>query len=162
MVAATVALCMAGHLTTASAAEANEELIKRYTGMLDRLRAELTDEAAKIDLEKAKTPGSAEEKKLIKLLSSDKLDRKLVEFVVLHSATPKGLAAFEAQGKEQAALIKRLLADDEMMKQMVVADGRSSAGRGGAAEYGEAMRIYTDIQKASKNAKDGVLQRLAP
>ena len=46
-----------------------------------------------------------EGKKLIKLLASDKLDKKLVKYVVLHDATPKGLAEFAGQGKEQAALI---------------------------------------------------------
>jgi formylglycine-generating enzyme required for sulfatase activity len=158
---AAVVFCMAGHPTVASAAEPSEALVKQYTGMLDKLRGELTAEAAKIDLEKAKTPGSPEEKKLTKLLSSDKLDAKLVKYVVLHDATPKGLAAFEAQGKAQAALIKRLLADDELMKQMLVADGASNTGRGRPAAYGEAMLIYTKIQKASKKATDGVLQRLA-
>jgi formylglycine-generating enzyme required for sulfatase activity len=145
---AAVVFCMAVHSTAAFAAEATEELVERYTGMLDKLRAELTAKAAKIDLEKAKTPGSAEEKKLIKFLSSDALDTK-------------GLAEFEGQGKEEAALIKRLLADDELMKQMVVADGPGAAGRGQPSAYGEAIRIYEKIQKASKNAKDGVLQRLA-
>ena len=152
---------MAGHPTVASAAEPPEALVEQYTGMLDRLRAELTAQAAKFDLEKAKTPGSAEEKKLIEFLSSGKLDKKLVQFVVLHDATPKGLAAFEGQGKEQAALIKQLLADDELMKEMVVADGAAAVGRGGPAAYGEAMLVYTRIQKASEKAKDGVLQRLA-
>ena len=38
----------------------------------------------------------------------------------------------------------------------------SREGRGyGPAQYGPAMQIYTDIQKASKKAATGVLQRLA-
>jgi hypothetical protein len=158
---AAVVFCMAGQLTAVFAAEPPEALVERYSGMLDRLRAELTDQVPKIDLEKAKTAGSPEEKKLIKFLASDKLDKKLVKYVVLHDATPKGLAEFEAQGKEQAALIKRLLADDELMMQMVMAGGARSYGRGGPAAYGEAMIIYTRIQKASEKDKDGVLQRLA-
>ncbi|MEJ6780623.1 MAG: SUMF1/EgtB/PvdO family nonheme iron enzyme [Akkermansiaceae bacterium] len=153
--------CMAGHLTVASAAEPSEAQVAQYTKVLDKLRAELTAKVAKVDLEKAKTPGSSEHQKLKKFLASDKLDAKLVKYVVLHDATPKGLAEFEAQGKEQASLIKRLLADDELMMQMVMAGGASSTGRGTPAQYGSAMRIYTDIQKASKKAKDGVLQRLA-
>ncbi len=158
---AAVVFCMAGQLTAVFAAEPPEALVERYSGMLDRLRVELTDQVPKIDLEKAKTAGSPEEKKLIKFLASDKLDKKLVKYVVLHDATPKGLAEFEAQGKEQAALIKRLLADDELMMQMVMAGGARSYGRGGPAAYGEAMIIYTRIQKASEKDKDGVLQRLA-
>ncbi len=154
MVAALV-FCMAGHLTTASAAEATEEFLKRYTGMLNQLRAELTAKASKVDLEKAKTPGSPEEQRLKKFLASDALDAKLAKYVVLLDATPKGLAEFAQQGKAPAALIEQLLADDELMKQMLVADG----AKGG--KYGPAMKIYTDIQKASRRAKDGVLQRLA-
>ena len=160
-VLAAIVLCMPGHLTEALSAEASEELVGRYTGMLNKLRAELTAKAAKFDLEKAKTLGSPEEQKLKKFLASDALDAKLVKYVVLFEATPRGLAQFAQQSKAQAALVEKLLAGDELMKQMLVADGASSAGRGAPAEYGPAMRIYTDIQKASKKAKDGVLQRLA-
>ena len=152
---AAIVFCIASHWTTASAAEAGEELVERYTGMLDKLRAELTAKVPKVDLEKAKTPGSPEAQQLKTFLASDKLDAKLAKYVVLLDATPKGLAEFAQQGKAQAALLKRLLADDELMKQMLVADG----AKGG--KYGPAIKIYTDIQKASKKAKDGVLQRLA-
>ena len=41
------------------------------------------------------------------------------------------------------------------MKQMAVADGVEGGN------YGQAMKIYTDIQKASPKAKEGNLQRLA-
>ena len=88
-------------------------------------------------------------------LASDKLDAQLVRYVVLFEATPRGLAEFAKQGKEQEALIEKLLADGDLMKQMVLADGAK------AGKYGRAMQIYTDIQKASPRAKDGVLQRLA-
>ena len=158
---AAVVFCMAGHATVASAAEPSEARVAQYTKVLDKLRAELTAQGAKFDLEKAKTPGSAEEKKLINFLASDKLDSKLVNYVLLQTATPEGLAAFEAQGKEHAALLKQLLADDKLMKEMLMADGASATGRGGPAEYGEAMLIYKRIQKESGKAKDGVLRRLA-
>ena len=102
---ASVVFCMAGHSTVASAAEPSEARVAQYTKVLDKLRAELTAQGAKFDLEKAKTPGSAEEKKLINFLASDKLDSKLVNYVLLQTATPEGLAAFEAQGKEHAALL---------------------------------------------------------
>ena len=88
-------------------------------------------------------------------LSSDKLDAKLVKYVVLFEATPRGLAEFAQQGKEQAKLIENLLADSYLMKQAVVADGARDG------KYGRAMEIYTAIQKASTKAADGVLQRLA-
>jgi hypothetical protein len=150
---AAVVFCMAGHSTAVFAAEPPEALVERYSGMLDRLRAELTAELPKIDLEKAKTPGSPEEKKLIKLLASDKLDKKLVKYVVLHEATPKGLAEFAQQGKAQAALVEQLLADDEMMMQMVMADGAKNTGIGKPPEYGWAMRIYTDIQRRARRRR---------
>ena len=94
---------------------------------------------------------------LVPFLSSDELDPQLAKFVVLFEATPRGLAEFAQQSKEHEQLVERLLDDAELMKQMLVADGARSTGRGAPAQYGPAMRIYTDIQKA----KDGVLQRLA-
>ena len=88
-------------------------------------------------------------------LTSDTLDARLVKCAVLANATPRGLATFAQQGKEQEALVEKLLADDGLMKQMLVAGG-ARAGR-----YGKAMQIYTDIQKASRRAGKGILQRLA-
>lgn len=89
------------------------------------------------------------------LLASDKLDAKLAKYVVLSEATPKGLAKFAQQGKENEKLIEKLLADSDLMRQMVVADGAKKD------KYGQAMAIYTDIQAASDKAKEGTLQRLA-
>jgi len=88
-------------------------------------------------------------------LASDKLDAQLAKYVVLLEATPRGLAEFAQQGNAQEKLIEQLLADGDLMKQMVVADGAK------AGKYGQAMKIYADIQKASTKAKDGVLQQLA-
>jgi hypothetical protein len=88
-------------------------------------------------------------------LASDKLDAKLAKCMVLAEATPRGLAEFAQQGKEQETLVETLLADDELMKQMAIADGAKDG------KYGQAMKIYTDIQKASEKSRDGALQRLA-
>jgi hypothetical protein len=88
-------------------------------------------------------------------LSSDKLDAKLVPCIVLTEATPKGLAAFAQKGKEQEALIEKLLADTAVMKAMLEAGGAKEG------KYGQAMQIYADIQKASPRAKQGHFQRLA-
>ncbi len=88
-------------------------------------------------------------------LSSDKLDAQLAKYVVLSEATPRGLAKFAQSGPKHEQLVERLLSDADLMLRMVLADG---AKRG---KYGQAMKIYTDIQKASTEAKDGVLQRLA-
>jgi hypothetical protein len=88
-------------------------------------------------------------------LVSDKLDAQLVKCAVLANATPQGLALFAQQGKEQEALIDALLADQALMKEMLVAGG-ANQGR-----YGQAMAIYTAIRKASQQAATGLFQRLA-
>ncbi|MBI1375236.1 MAG: hypothetical protein GC159_21165 [Phycisphaera sp.] len=89
------------------------------------------------------------------LTTSDRLDAKLARFVVLNEATPNGLAAFAEKGPEQQKLIDRMLADDALLLQMVVADGAADG------HYARAMEIYDQIQRTSAKAKDGVLQRLA-
>ena len=103
----------------------------------------------------AHTLKAANELNLEPFLSSDKLDAQLVKYIVLAQATPRGLAEFAQQGKEHEALVERLLADNGLMKQMLVADG-AKEGR-----YGRAMEIYTAIQKASPKAGEGLFQRLA-
>ncbi len=92
---------------------------------------------------------------LNRFLSDEKLDAKLVAGVVLTEATPRGLTSFAGQGAAQEALVKGLLADPSLMKEMLVAGG---AKRG---QYGRAMEIYDAIQQASERAREGVLQRLA-
>jgi len=131
----------------ASLTAAGQKLEAQYADQLKALRAELTAKLPPNDQAKGDT--------LNKLLASDALDAKLAKYVVLPEATPRGLAEFAQQGPEQAALVERLLADADLMKQMLVADG-ANGGR-----YGQAMKIYTDIRKASKKASEGVLQRLA-
>jgi len=136
--------------------DTGQKLETRYADQLKRLRTELTAKVPQNDQAKADT--------LNKFLASDALDAKFAKYVVLLEATPQGLAEFAQQGKQQAALVEKMLADADLMKQMLVADGANAKreGRGyGPAQYGQAMKIYTDIQKASKEAATGVLQRLA-
>ena len=140
----------------AARSEDHHSLEKRYADRLESLRAELT---AKVPQKEVATT-----EMLDRFLASDTLDAKLVESVVLLEATPQGLAEFARPGSEQAALVDRLLADADLMKQMLVADGanaeRMRRGRG-PAQYGPAMKIHADIQRASNRAATGVLQRLA-
>jgi hypothetical protein len=103
----------------------------------------------------ANTLKAANELNLEPFLASDKLDAKLVKYMVLAEATPHGLAEFAQQGAQQEALVEKLLADGDLMKQMVVADGANGG------KYGQAMNIYTEIQKACPKAGSGNLQRLA-
>ena len=88
-------------------------------------------------------------------LSSDKLDAKLVKCAVLANATPRGLSEFAQQGKEQEALVEKLLGDTRLMKEMLAAGGARNG------KYGAAMQVYTTIQNASPRAKEGIFQRLA-
>ncbi len=136
--------------------EAGQELKARYADQLEKLRAEIT---AKVPRDDEAGPDTVNE-----FLTDDALDAKFAKYVVLLEATPGGLAEFAQQGKEQAALVEKMLSDADLMKQMLVADGAKAKreGRGhGPARYGQAMKIYTDIQKASKKAATGLLQRLA-
>jgi len=119
-------------------------------------------EAAKEALAQAqaRTMQAIQALNLESFLSSDKLDARLAKYVVLFEATPRDLAEFSQQGKEQEQLVERLLANSDLMLQMVVADG-ARASKEGVGKYGQAMEIYTAIQKASTKASGGVLQRLA-
>ena len=154
MVLVSAVIITAGSPTGAS--EPDRDLLGRYTGMRDQLRTELTAKLPRV---------GAADSAVDKILSSDALDAKLVKFVVLLKATPQGLAEFARQGKEQAKLVEYMLANADLMKQMLVADGAKPKpeGRGyGPAQYGQAMRIYIDILKATNPRRpDGVLHRLA-
>jgi formylglycine-generating enzyme required for sulfatase activity len=108
--------------------------------------------------------GATQEEEFAPFTASDKLDELLVKYVVLLDATPRGLAEFGQQGKEHFALIERLLADAELLKRMLIADGAKAKRirKGyGPARYGEAMEIYEQIRKASGKSSSGVLERLA-
>ena len=130
--------------------EAGLKLEADYAATLEQLRTELT----------AKLPDAANADQVNAFLASDALDAKLTKFVVLHEAKPQGLAEFAQQGQMQAALVEQLLADADLMKRMLVADG-AQAPRNGPAQYGRAMQIHTDILKASDKAAGGVLAELA-
>jgi hypothetical protein len=117
----------------------------------------LEDASAAFTKAQEDTPAAAKPilASLAPLLASDQLDAKLIRCAVLANATPGGLAQFAQQGKAEAALIDKLLGDSALMKQMLVANGAK------AGKYGEAMQIYTGIQKASTHADKGICQRLA-
>ena len=125
----------------------------------DKAEAEKAHTAAKEALalaaSNAQAPTMAVLTNLDRFLTSDSLDTKLVKCVVLAEATPQGLAAFAQQGQEQEFLVDQLLADGDLMKQMVMAGGASDGC------YAQAMKIFTDIQKASQQAKEGILRRFA-
>jgi hypothetical protein len=143
----------------AAATAADRKAMHAQSKSKDKDAAAKEGSAAKQALEQAVTAAQAPVKTVLAqlnpFLTSDKLDAQLVKLVVLAEATPRSLAEFAQQGKEQEALLEKLLADADLMKQMVVAAGANGG------KYGQAMQIFTDIQKASPRAKDDILQRFA-
>jgi formylglycine-generating enzyme required for sulfatase activity len=125
--------------------DAGRQLEAKYAGLRDQLRTELA----------SKLPDAAQADHVNAFLASGDLDAGLAKFVVLHEATPERLAMFAQQGAAQAAQVERMLADADLMKRMLVADGADGG------QYGRAMEIYTSILEAGEGASSGVLERLA-
>jgi hypothetical protein len=94
-------------------------------------------------------------KKLDDLPATDKAYAKMATFALLSHATPTHLAQFAQQGEAEKALIDELLNDDKLVVQVMTLGG-ASGGR-----YGQAMRNYRAIQKATKRSHEGFLQVLA-
>ena len=117
------------------------------------------NEAAQAALAKAQANELEATKSLLAdldaFLSSDKLDAKLVKCAVLTEATPRGLAEFAQQDANGEALVEMLLANEKLMKGMLVAGGAKFG------KYGQAMKIFTAIGKASSKVDADNLQRLA-
>ena len=84
----------------------------------------------------------------VPLLTSDKLDAKLMKAAILRHGTPAGLAEFAQQSDKHKKLIDDLLADEKMMKQVLLAGGANGG------EYGEAMQVYAAILEASTRARE--------
>jgi hypothetical protein len=76
----------------------------------------------------------------------------MARFALLTHATPNRLAAFAQQGEEEKALIDKLLNDDKLVVQVMTMEGASGGN------YGQAMRNYTAIQKASERSHEGFFQ----
>ena len=126
---------------------------------IDEPRLKKASELAKASLAKAKTDELAAVKSMLAsldaALASDKSDAKLVKAAVLTEVTPRGLAEFAQQSTEKANLVEKLLADDKLLKDMLVAGGAKFG------KYGQAIEIYAAIRKASPKSSEGTLQRLA-
>lgn len=76
----------------------------------------------------------------------------MAKFALLTHATPERLAAFAQKGEEEEALIDRLLNDDKLVMQAMTLGGASGG------YYGQAMRNYTAIQKATERSHKGFFQ----
>jgi hypothetical protein len=76
----------------------------------------------------------------------------MAKFALLTDATPNRLAGFAQQGEEEKALIDQLLNDDKLVVQAMTLGGASGGN------YGQAMRSYAAIQKASERSHEGFFQ----
>jgi hypothetical protein len=125
----------------------------------DEPRLASAHEAAQAALSRAREAESAAAARLLaaaqSLLDSDRLDARLAEAVVLTQATPRGLAAFAAQGPVQARLVEELLADTALLRELLAAGGAKFG------QWGRAAEILAAIRQSSPRAADGVLRRLA-
>lgn len=128
-------------------AKANESALKQAH---EKAQAALTQAQANEATAAKSLMGS-----MSSLLDTDKLDGKLAKAFVLTAATPKGLAEFGEQSSENADAVEQLLDNEALMVEMMEAGGARFG------KFGEAMKIFTVIQKVSPQAKDGVLRRLA-
>jgi len=76
----------------------------------------------------------------------------MARFALLTHATPNRLAGFAQKGEEEKALIDKLLHDDKLVVQAMTMGGASGG------KYGQAMRNYTAIQKATERSHKGFFQ----
>ncbi len=76
----------------------------------------------------------------------------MARFALLTHATPARLAVFAQQGKEEEALIDKLLNDDKLVGQAMTMGGASGGN------YGQAMRSYMAIQEATQRSHAGFFQ----
>ena len=85
-------------------------------------------------------------------LANEKEQAMMAKYALLSHATPNRLAAFAQQGAEEKALIDKLLNDDKLIVQIMTMEGASGGN------YGQAMRNYTAIQKATERSHQGFFQ----
>jgi len=85
-------------------------------------------------------------------LAGGKEQAVMAKFALLTHATPNRLAAFAQQGEEEKALIDKLLNDHKLVVQIMTMEGASGGN------YGQAMRNYTAIQKATERSHQGFFQ----
>lgn len=142
--------------------KAGEEALKERTAKYEKAKAnepKLKQQATKAQADLAKAQGRVAKSlaalRLDRALESDRLDAKLAKFVVLHQATPHGLAAYAQQSTDKRKLVDALLDSDALMVRMVNAGGAKDGN------YGKATEILNDIQTSSTNAGVGVFKELA-
>jgi chemotaxis protein histidine kinase CheA len=141
-----------------------EAALKERTALYEKAKADEPElkrahEQAQAALAKAKSHEADAASRLLgsldSFLSSSALDGKLAKAFILTAATPDALADFAEQSSEKAAAVEQLLSDEALMMEMMMAGGARYG------KFGEAMEIFSTIQKLRPQAKEGVLRRLA-
>jgi chemotaxis protein histidine kinase CheA len=141
-----------------------EAALKERTALYEKAKADEPElkrahEQAQAALAKAKSHEADAASRLLgsldSFLSSSALDGKLAKAFILTAATPDALADFAEQSSEKAAAVEQLLSDEALMMEMMMAGGARYG------QFGEAMEIFSTIQKLRPQAKEGVLRRLA-
>ena len=88
-------------------------------------------------------------------LTGEEALASMAKLALLTDATPERLAGFAQKGEDEKALIDQLLGNDKLVVQAMTMGGASGEN------YGQAMRNYTAIQKASKRSHEGFFQAWA-
>lgn len=88
-------------------------------------------------------------------LTGEEALASMAKLALLTDATPERLAGFAQKGEDEKALIDQLLGNDKLVVQAMTMGGASGGN------YGQAMRNYTAIQKASKRSHEGFFQAWA-
>ena len=88
-------------------------------------------------------------------LTGDQALASMAKLALLTDATPERLAGFAQKGEDEKALIDQLLGNEKLVVQAMTMGGASGGN------YGQAMRNYTAIQKASKRSHEGFFQAWA-
>ncbi len=141
-----------------------EAALKERTAAYEKAKADektlsRNHEEAQAELAKAKAHEADAAKSLLgsldSFLASSSLDGKLAKAFILTAATPDALADFAEKSTENVEVVQQLLADESLMMEMMMAGGARFG------KFGEAMKIFSTIQKVSPKAKEGVFRRLA-
>ena len=148
--------------------KAGEEALEERTAKWEKVKGdkpkiERAIEKAKGELAKAKRNviEATNALGLETFLTDASLDGKLARYVALKEATPKGLAKYAAQSREHEKRVEAILASDELLVQMALADGPRKERRSPAPDYGRMIDILHDIHQASDQASNGPLAKLA-
>ena len=106
--------------------ERGKQLEAAFAKVEQSMKAEIEMQLPAIDQAKVAAWMAMDALGIKGVLGSDQLDGKLAPYMVIKEATPRGLAEFAEKSPENEKLIQQLLANKDLMIQMLVADGPTS------------------------------------